>query len=60
MLAGRHQAVRLVAQIHDELLFEANTELCDVYVVVGELPPPPPLPAVSVQAFHGLTLSVCI
>lgn len=40
-LAGKQQAVRLVAQIHDELLFEANTKLCDVYVVAGELPPPP-------------------
>ena len=32
------KAVRLVAQIHDELLFEANTKLCDVYMVAGELP----------------------
>ena len=31
------KAARLVAQIHDELLFEVNTQLCDVYVVAGEL-----------------------
>ena len=29
--------MRLVAQIHDELLFEANTKLCDVYKAAGEL-----------------------
>ena len=31
------KAARLVAQIHDELLLEVNTHLCDVYVVAGEL-----------------------
>ena len=37
MNAGVCNAVRLVAQIHDELLFEANTKLCDVYKAAGEL-----------------------
>ncbi len=35
-VAGERCPVRLVAQIHDELLFEVNTEICDVYVITGE------------------------
>lgn len=34
--AGNGCPVRLVAQIHDELLFEVNAQLCDVYVVAGK------------------------
>ena len=28
--------MRLVAQIHDELLLEVNPQLCDVYVIAGK------------------------
>ena len=34
-VVGNRLAVRLVAQIHDELLFEVNTQLCDVYMIAG-------------------------
>ena len=37
MHAGVCNAVRIVAQIHDELLFEADAKLCDVYKSAGKL-----------------------
>ena len=36
MLAVFHEAIRLVAKIHDELLFEVNTAACDTCVVAGK------------------------
>ncbi len=34
--AAEQRPVRLVAQIHDELLLEVNPQLCDVYAVAGK------------------------
>ena len=34
--AGDRQHVQLVAQIHDELLFEVNAQRCDAYVIAGK------------------------
>lgn len=36
LLAGDLRPVKLVAQIHDELLFEVNAQHCDLYTVAGE------------------------
>ena len=32
---GHGHGVRLVAQIHDELLFEVDAQRCDVYMIAG-------------------------
>jgi hypothetical protein len=55
--AAEQRPVRLVAQIHDELLLEVNPQLCDVYVIAGKQSNQP----LSVmQAFCNWNASNCL